>query len=141
MKTPLLLLLSISIYSQIGIGTTTPTETLDINGTLRVRNLTTGTTETTSTGIAITAPYTFVCAGIIKDNGDPIKMVNCTVRRINTLTVKITFNTPQSDNNYLILATGEMRLLYYRDKRVNSFELMLAENYDNSVHNFIVYKI
>lgn len=35
----LMILISIIINSQVGINTTTPTETLDVNGTLRIRNI------------------------------------------------------------------------------------------------------
>lgn len=48
-KTITLLLLFLSsafIYAQVGIGTTAPTADLDINGTLRVRNLPLSTTNT-----------------------------------------------------------------------------------------------
>ena len=45
MKKLLLLLLPIGLYSQVGINTTTPVETLDVNGTLAVRNTPTATSN------------------------------------------------------------------------------------------------
>ncbi|MBZ0326832.1 MAG: hypothetical protein K8F54_04460 [Altibacter sp.] len=40
----LLMLLSTTIYSQVGVGTTAPTSTLDINGNLKIRSVTEETT-------------------------------------------------------------------------------------------------
>jgi hypothetical protein len=54
----------------VGIATTNPTETLDVNGSLRVRDLYTGTCETNQFGAFSAAPYTLVCYGIFKDNGE-----------------------------------------------------------------------
>ncbi len=140
-KLILSLLFTLPTFSQVGIGTTNPTETLHVNGSLRVESLYTGTPETDQFGKFSTAPYTFLCAGIFKDNGDPVKAVNCTVKRINGSTIRVTFNTPLSDKNYVINLAGEMRLLYYSIKTTNFFDIILYENFDNNIHNFIVFKI
>ena len=42
----LMILLPILGFSQIGIGTTTPTATLDVNGDFRIRTTTSNTRET-----------------------------------------------------------------------------------------------
>lgn len=134
------LLLSIPAFSQVGIGTTNPTTTLDVNGSLRVRDLTTGTVETNNQGDLKALPYTLLCYGLFKDNGDQIKAYNCTVRRLNQSTIRVTFATPVVDTSYIINLTGEMRLLSYNLKTTNFFDIILYRNYDNSVHNFLVYK-
>ncbi|ASD51656.1 hypothetical protein [Flavobacterium phage FCV-1] len=69
------LLLSISTYSQVGIATTTPTETLDVNGTARVRNLTDGTIQTNSTGVLSIMPNMNSVFDESVENGEVKKFV------------------------------------------------------------------
>ena len=45
MKKIFLILLPTIIFSQVGINTATPTQTLDVNGTVRVRDLPTGSKD------------------------------------------------------------------------------------------------
>ena len=44
MKKLILLLFPLALFSQVGINTSSPTETLDVNGTVRIRNLPTVST-------------------------------------------------------------------------------------------------
>lgn len=140
-KLILSLLFTIPTFSQVGIGTTTPTETLDVNGSLRVRDLYIGTAETNQFGAFSAAPYTLVCYGIFKENGDEIRAYNCIVRRLNQTTIRVEFMNQLPDTNYIINLTGEMRLLYYNLKTRNFFDIILHRNDDNSIHNFIVFKV
>ena len=89
MKT-LFLLFPIFAMSQVGISTTNLTNTLDVNGTTRVRSLTLGTVETTATGVLTTAPYTASCMGVVNNAGTLLKGFGATTTKINNTTYRIT---------------------------------------------------
>lgn len=143
-KLILLLLFPILIYSQVGIGTTTPTNTLDVNGDLRVRNQTNGTVEATTTGVQYIVPYKTVCMGVVDVTGTLLKGFGATTSKINNTTFRITFSTPQLDNDYVILLCGKLRHLSYDNTGLNFFDVIIDQN-PNSVtnfdFNFVVYKL
>ena len=93
----LFLLFPIFAMSQVGINTTNPTNTLDVNGTARVRSLTLGTTESNANGVLTTAPYTASCMGVVNNAGTLLKGFGATTTKINNTTYRITFLTPQID--------------------------------------------
>jgi hypothetical protein len=144
MKKLIFLLFPIFAMSQVGINTTNPSNTLDVNGTARVRSLTTGTVETTATGVQYTAPYTAVCMGVVNNTGTLLKGFGATTTKINNTTYRITFLTPQIDNDYVIMVNGKRRSLSYDNPTVNSFDVIIDSNpagVTNFDFNFVVYKL
>jgi hypothetical protein len=143
MKT-LFLLFPIFAMSQVGISTTTPTNTLDVNGTTRVRTLTNGTTESDVNGVLATAPYKSVCMGVVDNTGTFLKGFGATTSKINATTYRVTFLTPQIDNDYVILLNGKRRHLSYDNVTLNSFDIIIDSNpsgVPNFDFNFVVYKL
>lgn len=143
MKT-LFLLFPIFAMSQVGISTTNPTNTLDVNGTTRVRSLTLGTVETTATGVLTTAPYTASCMGVVNNTGTLLKGFGATTTKINNTTYRITFLTPQIDNDYVIMVNGKRRSLSYDNPTINGFDVIIDTNpagVTNFDFNFVVYKL
>jgi len=144
MKKLIILLFPIIGFSQVGISTTTPTNTLDVNGTARVRSLTTGTVETTSIGVQYTIPYTTSCMGVVDNTGTLLKGFGATTTKVNNTTYRITFIVPQIDNNYVILLCGKLRHLSYTNATLNSFDVIIDSNpasVPNFDFNFVVYKL
>lgn len=136
MKTLLLLLLSIPIYSQIGIGTTAPTQTLDVNGITRVRSLTDGTLQSNSQGVISQAPYKSIAMAVADINGNIFKSFGiASITRINTTTYRVLFSLPQPNNNYIINFSARQRLLSYDNTTINGFDIIVNSN-PNQVTNF-----
>ena len=144
MKKLIILLFPILAFSQVGISTTTPTSTLDVNGDLRVRSLTLGTVETTAIGVQYTIPFTTSAMGVIDFNGTLLKGFGATTTKINNTTYLVTFIVPQIDNNYVILLCGKQRHLSYNNAMLNSFDVIIDSNpasVTNFDFNFVVYKL
>jgi len=144
MKKLIILLFPIFGMTQVGISTTTPTSTLDVNGDLRVRSLTLGTVETTSIGVQYTIPYTTAAMGVVDNTGTLLKGFGATTTKINNTTYRITFIVPQIDNDYVILLCGKQRHLSYTNANLNSFDVIIDSNpasVTNFDFNFVVYKL
>jgi hypothetical protein len=142
--TKLFLLFPVFAMSQVGINTTNPSNTLDVNGTTRVRSLTNGTTETNSNGVLITALYQSICMGVVDNSGTLLKGFGATTTKINNTTYRITFLTPQIDNDYVILLNGKRRHLSYDNATLNSFDVIIDSNpagVANFDFNFVVFKL
>lgn len=143
-KLILLLLFPIMTFCQVGIGTTNPTNTLDVNGTTRVRSLTNGTVESDPTGVLVSVPYRTVCMGVVDNAGTLLKGFGATTSKINNTTYRITFSTAQVDNDYIILLCGKLRHLSYDNTTLTTFDVIIDQN-PNSVtnfdFNFVVYKL
>lgn len=143
MKT-LFLLFPIFAMSQVGINTTTPSNTLDVNGTTRVRSLTLGTVESNTNGVLTTTPYTTSAMGVVNNAGTLLKGFGATTSKINATTYRITFLTPQIDTDYVILLNGKRRHLSYDNVTLNSFDVIIDTNpagVTNFDFNFVVYKL
>ena len=143
MKT-LFLLFPILAISQVGINTTAPSNTLDVNGTTRVRSLTSGTTESDANGVLATAPYKSISMGVVDNSGTLLKGFGSTTSKINATTFRVTFITPQTDNDYIILLSGKRRHLSYDNAGLNSFDIIIDSNpasVTNFDFNFVVYKL
>ena len=144
MKKLIILLFPILSFSQVGINTTNPSNTLDVNGTTRVRTLTLGTVESSTNGVLSIAPYQTSTMGVVDNTGTLLKGFGATTNKINNTTYRITFIIPQTDNNYIILLCGKQRHLSYNNATVNSFDIIIDQN-PNSVtnfdFNFVVYKL
>lgn len=144
MKKLIFLLFPIFATAQVGINTITPSNTLDINGSARVRNLTTGTVQSQSNGVLTIAPYTSVCMGVVDNSGALLKGFGATTIKINATTYRITFIFPQIDNDYIILFSGKLRHLSYNNPTLNNFDVVIDSNpssVSNFDFNFVVYKI
>jgi len=144
MKKLIILLFPLIGFSQVGINTTTPSNTLDVNGTARVRSLTTGTVESNINGVLTTAPYQSICMGVVDNTGTLLKGFGTTTIKINNTTYRITFIVPQIDNNYVILLCGKLRHLSYTNATLNSFDVIIDSNpasVPNFDFNFVVYKL
>jgi len=135
MKKLIIILFPILSFSQVGIATTTPTNTLDVNGDARVRSLTFGTVESNTNGVLSIAPYQTSAMGVVDNIGTLLKGFGATTSKINNITYRITFIVPQIDNNYVILLCGKQRHLSYTNATVNSFDVIIDQN-PNSVTNF-----
>ena len=135
MKKLIILLFPIFSLGQVGIATTTPTNTLDVNGDARVRSLTFGTVESSTNGVLTTSPYQTSAMGVVDNTGTLLKGFGATTNKINNTTYRITFIVPQIDNNYIILLCGKQRHLSYNNATVNSFDVIIDSN-PNSVANF-----
>ena len=135
MKKLIIILFPILSMSQVGIATTNPTNTLDVNGDARVRSLTFGTVESNTNGVLSIAPYQTSAMGVVDNIGTLLKGFGATTTKINNTTYRITFIVPQIDNNYIILLCGKQRHLSYNNATVNSFDVIIDQN-PNSVANF-----
>lgn len=143
-KLLIFLLFPIIAYCQVGINTTNPTETLHVEGSLRVTDLTKGTVESTVAGVQYSVPYTTVTMGVVNDLGALLKGFGATTSKINGTTYRVTFLTPQTDNDYVILLCGKQRHLSYTNTTLNSFDVILDQNANgvtNFDFNFVVYKL
>jgi len=144
MKKLILLLFPILSLAQVGISTTTPTHDLDVNGSTRVRTLTNGTTESDANGVLATAPYKSIAMGVVDNAGTLLKGFGATTTKINATTYRVTFITPQIDNDYIILLCGKRRHLSYDNAGLNSFDIIIDSNpasVPNFDFNFVVYKL
>lgn len=144
MKKLSILLFPILTFSQVGINTTNPTNTLDVNGSLRVRNQTLGTVEATSTGVQYTVPYTVSCMGVVDVAGTLLKGFGATTTKINNTTFRVTFTVPQLNTDYIIILCGKRRHLSYDNVGLNSFDIIIDNNpagVPSFDFNFVVYKL
>lgn len=137
MKTLILtLLFSISSLSQVGIATTSPTETLDINGSTRVRNLSDGTVQSSPTGVLTVAPYKVVAMGVVNINGNLLRGFGVnSVIRLNNTTYRINFSTTLTNNDYVINFSSRQRQLSYDNVTTSGFDIIISSN-PNSISNF-----
>ena len=139
----IILLLPFSMFCQVGINTTTPTNTLDVNGSVRVRSLTNGTVESSTTGVLATVPYKVIAMGVVARNGTLIKGFGATSVNISNGLYRITFNVPELNNDYIIMLTARNKSANYKNPTLTNFEVVI-ENYNNGGtfdFNFVVYRM
>ena len=141
-KLILTLLFSIPTFSQVGIGTTNPTETLDVNGTLKVSDLTDPNNKAVFTvqadidGKLSRAPYKAVAMAVVGLNANIYKSFGvANVVRVNTTTYRVTFTTALPNNDYVINFSAKQRLLSYDNVTVNGFDIIVNTN-PNPIANF-----
>lgn len=125
----LLLLILIFItsinYAQVGINTTSPTNDLDINGGVRVRELQEGTVESLPNGDLISVPYKVYAFVVIDKNGDILKSYGIQSVTKTGNNYRCFFTNPMSDNDYIILGMGKNRNLSYNTVNVNYFDIIV----------------
>ncbi|MEM0518685.1 hypothetical protein [Aequorivita flava] len=85
-----------------GIGTSQPTQTLDVNGSTRVRSLTAGPVYTDANGNLSNTGPAIVASGKVAYDGTAIKITGATVSKIGTGNYSITFSTSRDHSNYII---------------------------------------
>lgn len=99
----LFFLFSIVGFGQVGINTTSPSTTLDVNGNLRVRSLSGGTMVSDTMGNLATVPFKVVAAGKIHPNGTPIKITGATITRLNRGDYNVSFSSALPDSHYIVM--------------------------------------
>jgi hypothetical protein len=97
------ILFSMVSFSQVGINTTSPSTTLDVNGDLRVRNLSGGTMVSDDMGNLATVPFKVVAAGKIHPNGTPIKITGATITRVNKGDYSVSFSSILPNSHYIVM--------------------------------------
>lgn len=85
-----------------GIGTSEPTQTLDVNGSTRVRSLTAGPVYTDANGNLSNTGPAIVASGKVAHDGTALKITGATVTRNSTGNYSITFSTSRDHSNYII---------------------------------------
>ena len=88
--------------AQVGINTDSPTNSLDINGDLRVRSLTKGTVVSNDSGIVSVSPFQVVAAGKVNKDGTVAKISGAVVTKAAKGEYTVTFSTALSSANYVI---------------------------------------
>lgn len=137
----LILFVSNLSFSQVGIGTTAPQETLHVNGSARIQNLDSSNPLSngvdTNVGVDIngTLILTNSIKGKIAPNGNAIKIQGATSFRVNNGDYQITFTTPMLDADYIILLSysnngglGATIISYY-NQTTNGFRVKLKDSY------------
>jgi len=123
----------------VGIGTATPSQILDVNGNARVRGLQAGPVYSDSNGNLSNTPVgpiTFA-AGKVSANGTSPKITGATVSKVSTGVYQITFSTARPNSNYLIqvsslncssCGTDDSIGIYYSNQTTNGFRVIIGAN-------------
>ncbi|MEZ4853954.1 hypothetical protein [Flavobacterium sp.] len=94
------------VNAQVGINTTSPTEALDVDGNLRIRNLTKGTVVADVDGVVAISPIQVVAAGKVEASNSPSYSASgATVSRNGKGDYTITFDNELASANYVIVLT------------------------------------
>ena len=115
-----------NIYANnVGIGTDSPSSKLDVIGDITATSINQKDTD-----------FIPIAAGTIDSSGTALKIKGATAARTSTGLYTITFDSPQTDANYVITATilddgSRNDKLYYINKTVTSFQIETASD-DNS---------
>jgi len=128
----------LSGLAQVGINTTSPTATLDVNGNARIRSFTQqGTVLTDASGNLNVTPVRLIATGKVAANGTALRISGATVTKVAGGRYLITFTTPRPDANYIILLTasnleGDVSNddpdLGYRLVTNSNFEVLIGNN-------------
>lgn len=131
-------LIPLFAISQVGVNTTSPTATLDVNGTARVRSFTQqGTVQSDASGNLSVNPVKVVALGKVAGTGSALKILGATVTRLSLGNYRVTFSTPRPDANYIIMLaqlepTGpngndDVSISYF-NQTLNSFDVLEGNN-------------
>lgn len=141
-KLLIILLVPIFSYSQVGIATTSPTNTLDVNGSLRVRTLTEGTVQSTPTGVQFSAPYKMYATAVVDKSGTIYKQYGfSSIVSLGGGRYRFTFVTPMVDNNYIISGLGQGRTISYDNVTTISFEIVVSSTSGSFDFNVIIFDL
>lgn len=123
------LLVCVVSCAQVGINTTTPTNDFDVNGGVRVRNLTEGTVQAEPNGDLISIPYKVYAFVVIDKAGTILKQYGISsVVNLGAGKYRCFFTTPMPDNDYTILGMGKNRNLSYDTLTNTYFEINVSSN-------------
>lgn len=129
-------------FSQVGVNTTSPTNTLDVNGGVRVRNLQEGTVESQYNGDLIFAPYKVYAFVVIEKSGAILKQYGVSsVNNLGNGKYRINFSSPMADNDYIILGMGKNRNLTYDAVSPNYVEITVSSTSGIFDFNVIIFDI
>tara|TARA_A100000171_G_scaffold53118_1_gene77136 strand:- start:11216 stop:12391 length:1176 start_codon:yes stop_codon:yes gene_type:complete len=121
----------------VGIGTDEPSERMDINGNLRVRNLSEGTVVSDSNGNLKIGP-SVVAAGKVSAAGVASKITGATITKGTAGVYNVAFTAPRSSANYIIQltvkrcascgATDDSFTAYYTNQTTTGFTVNTGYN-------------
>lgn len=90
-------------FGQVGINTTSPSTTLDVNGDVRIRSLNGGTMVSDEMGNLTSVPFKVMAAGKVHPNGTIYKATGATVSRLDRGHYRVNFSSAMSDSNYIVM--------------------------------------
>ena len=141
-KTIIALLIASVTYSQVGIETTTPTNTLDVNGGVRVRELQEGTVQSDPLGNLGYAPYKVYAFVVVDKPGTVLKQYGVSsVQNLGSGKYRINFTNAMADNDYIILAMAKNRNITYDTVTPNSVEVTVSSTSNHFDFNVIIIDI
>ena len=113
-KTLIALLICAVSCAQVGIETTSPTNTLDVNGGVRIRSLQEGTVQSEQNGDLFFAPYKVYAFAVADKQGNILKQFGISsITNLGNGKYRFYFTTQMVDNDYIILGMGKNRTLNY----------------------------
>lgn len=134
-------------FSQIGVNTTAPTEALDVDGNLRVRNLSEGTVVSDADGVVHISPIRVVATGKVVAGTTPtFTGTGATVTRNAKGEYTITLDEAMSSADYTIILTVkscngrcpgtganyDAPSATYYNQTASSFDVMLGDSDNGS---------
>ena len=128
-------------YSQVGVNTTSPTNTLDVNGGTRIRTLTEGTVESDAIGNVFTVPYKVYAFATIDKPGTILKQYNISSVVKTNNKYRITFSVPMVDNDYIILGMAKNRNITYDAVSTFYFEVTVDNTNNHFDFNILIIDI
>lgn len=116
----------------IGINTANPTSTLDVNGDLRVRNLTAGQVSAQTNGLLFISTFPYVVSvGKVNSVGTAVNVFGATTSRVSVGRFRITFDTAMPDNDYIIqltLPNGTNNTIHYGNQQTGRFDVYIYDD-------------
>jgi hypothetical protein len=138
-KTLIALLICAVSCAQVGIETTNPTNTLDVNGGVRVRSLQEGTVQSEANGDLIFAPYKVYAFAVADKQGNVLKQFGISsITNLGNGKYRFYFATPMIDNDYIILGMGKNRTLNYDAVSTDYFEITVSTTSGQFDFNIII---
>lgn len=129
-------------YTQVGIATTEPTNTLDINGSLRVRSQTEGTVHSNQNGVQFISPYRLYATAVVDKSGTIYKQYGfSSVVNLGGGKYRFTFLIPMKDNDYIINGMARNHHMSYNNVTINSFDIELDSNSGQYDFNVIIFDL
>lgn len=125
--------------AQVGVNTTSPTNTLDVNGGARVRNLTEGTIQSDSQGNIFSVPYKVYAFAVADKQGNILKQFGiASITNLGGGKYRFYFTNQMIDNDYIILAMGKNRTLTYDGVTDEYFEVTVSSTSGQFDFNILI---
>lgn len=136
------LLISSIAFSQVGVGTTTPTATLDVNGTFRVRSQFKGTPQTDFEGNQTTYPARYFSQGLFRKDASVINTNNVsTITRIAANRYNVVFYNTRLNTIYSVFCNADGRYCQISNRTANGFDITVSSTTGNYEIYFIVIEL